>query len=308
VTVSDKVDTPESIGTLIDHGMDIARLDFSWGDQATWVKTMDKLKTAMKTRGNSNITILMDTRGIEIKTSLTRDHKPIQLFIDQELEICNDANHESDERKFGCSLKTIGQAVSPGDLVILDKELNTKAKVTECKENSIIVTVLQDCQLGERKHMHLCGAYIDTPSINEQDEKDIIEFGVNHSVDAVAISFTRSPADIEQARAILRKKNPNIMIFAKIESFYAMRKFEEILSVADGIIVNRQNLGYEFPPSKLFFLFKWMTERAKAEVKPIYFQNHILESMLTNSDEPTRYEVGDLVGMIEDGIDGVILS
>jgi pyruvate kinase len=130
------------MGAMIDAGMDIARLDFSWGDHKSWGKSIEKLKEALKARPGKHCPILMDIKGIEVKTSVTREHKPIDLKLNQELEICNDPSYEADEKKFGCSLKTLHHSVKPGTIIWLDKNKMLKAKVTKILDDSIKVQVL----------------------------------------------------------------------------------------------------------------------------------------------------------------------
>ena len=157
--------------------------------------------------------------------------------------------------------------------------------------------------------MYLTSGFIDLPTVSEREEDDIIDFGLKHNVDSLGITFTRNSADIEQVRNLIARKAPHIKIFAKIENHDGVKNFEDILAAADGVIINRLNLKYEYPPNKLFMIFKWMTEKANMAQKPIIIWKDVLTSMITGQNsEPTRYEVSELALLINEGVDGLMLS
>lgn len=120
--------------------------------------------------------------------------------------------------------------------------------------------------------INLPGAIIDLPTLTPQDEIDIVEFGLKaeNDVDFISASFVRKASDVENIKDILmQKKAEHIKIIAKIENEEGLRNFEEILGVADGVMVLRSDLEMEIPPEKVFIAQKWMIERANLAAKPI---------------------------------------
>lgn len=117
--------------------------------------------------------------------------------------------------------------------------------------------------------MNLPGALIDLPTVTEKDEDDIVNFGLKHGIDMIALSFTRKAEDIEYVRDILGPQGEHIKIIAKIENQEGLHNYEQILDAADGIMVARGDLGMEIPPQKVFVAQKWMIRKALEKGKPV---------------------------------------
>lgn len=110
-----------------------------------------------------------------------------------------------------------------------------------------MVEVLNDVKIGERKNMNLPGCKIDLPTVTEKDEDDIVNFGLKHGVDLIALSFTRTAEDIETVRDLLGPRGSKIKIISKIENQEGLQNYDEILETTDGIMVARGDLGMEIP-------------------------------------------------------------
>ena len=147
-----------------------------------------------------------------------------------------------------------------------------------------------DAKIGERKNMNLPGCKVDLPTVTEKDEDDIVEFGLKWGVDCIALSFTRTPEDIETVRDLLGPRGHGIKIIAKIENQEGLANYERILEAADGIMVARGDLGMEIPSSKVFVAQKWMIKKANEAGKPVIVATQMMESMI-NNPRPTRAEV-----------------
>eukprot|EP00825_Cyclidium_porcatum_P032095 TRINITY_DN3419_c0_g3_i3.p1 TRINITY_DN3419_c0_g3~~TRINITY_DN3419_c0_g3_i3.p1 ORF type:complete len:320 (+),score=64.22 TRINITY_DN3419_c0_g3_i3:214-1173(+) len=155
--------------------------------------------------------------------------------------------------------------------------------------------------------MNLPGCKIDIPTVTEQDEDDIVKFGLSHGIDMIALSFTRTAQDIEQVRDIMGPKGQGVKIIAKIENQEGLQNYEEIVKVADGIMVARGDLGMEIPPQKVFVAQKWMINKARNYSIPVIVATQMLESMIQNP-RPTRAEASDVANAVLDGCDSVMLS
>jgi len=115
----------------------------------------------------------------------------------------------------------------------------------------------------------LPGAIIDLPTLTDQDENDIIDFGIPQNVDYICVSFVRKASDIEYIRDVLGPKGAHIKIISKIENHEGLHNYDEILIASDGILIARGDLGMEIPPEKVFIAQKWMVEKANIAAKPI---------------------------------------
>ena len=125
-------------------------------------------------------------------------------------------------------------------------------EVKEVLKDSVIVRVGNDCKLGERKNCNLPGAEVKLPTVTDKDKDDLVNFGLKHGVDLIALSFARRASDIEEVRDLLGPKGSDIKILAKIENQEGLHNYDDILSTTDGIMIARGDLGMEIPPSKVF--------------------------------------------------------
>jgi len=161
--------------------------------------------------------------------------------------------------------------------------------------------------IGERKNMNLPGIKVNLPTLTEQDETDIIEFGLKHSVDIIAASFVRKASDVEYIRDVLGIRGAYVKIVSKIENQEGLENFDEIMFASDGIMVARGDLGMEIPTEKVFLAQEYMIERCSAFSKPVIVATQMLESMIKNP-RPTRAEATDVANSIIQGSDAVMLS
>jgi pyruvate kinase len=155
--------------------------------------------------------------------------------------------------------------------------------------------------------MTLPNSIIELPTTSDKDEADIVEFGMKHGVDCVAISFVRSPNDIETVRDVLGARGTHVKIIAKIQNNEGLKNFDEILAAADGIISSRYELSQEIPSEKVFIAQKWMIEKCNIAAKPVIVATQMLDSMCKMS-KPSRTEASDVSCSVIDGADAVQLG
>ena len=155
------------------------------------------------------------------------------------------------------------------------------------------------------KNINLPGVVLDFPTLTEQDESDILDFGLKKGIDMIAVSFTRKASDIENVRDLVGPRGAHIKLIAKIENTEGLQNYQDILDVADGIMVARRDLGMDISSEKVFIAQKWMIDRANVAGKPIITAYQMLDSMY-HKTRPTRAETSDVANAVLDGTDVVL--
>ncbi len=303
--------TVETIGKLLDAGMNIARLNFSHGTHEYHLRSLNAIRDAVKERvlrgEDCHCAILMDTKGPEIRTGFLIDHKPVEVIAGSIVEVSTDYTKLGDATHLTCSYGELPESVKPGDkILIADGELTLR--VTSCDpKNGRVLTIAENTQvIEEQKNMNLPGVTINLPGISEKDLDDIINFGVKHNVDIISGSFVRSAANVRALRACLGEGS-KIRVHAKIESVTALQNIAEIVSEADGIHVSRGDLGMELSLAKLTLAQKAAIRLANIMGKPVVTSTQLLESMV-KKPRPLHSECTDVANAVLDGADCLMLS
>lgn len=267
---------------------------------------LDNLKDAISERKGSNISLMLDTKGPEIRTGILRDAEPVDIKEGQEFDILTDFSLEGDATRLTISYQALPDTVKVGDKIVID-EGHLLLEVKECFEDSVKAVALNDHVLGENKNVALPGCSIDLPVLTERDEIDIADFGFKENIDILAVSFTRKESDVEKVAEFLGDKRSTIKIFSKIDNKESLDNYEAILNASDGIIISRGDLSREISAEKVFLAQKWMIGEANAAGKPIIVANEILDSMV-RKPRPSRAEAGDIANIIVDGADCIMLT
>jgi len=290
--------------TLVKEGMDIARFNFSHGDHAEQKERMDNLKRIRAEEGK-HIAILLDTKGPEIRTGLLQDGQKVQLVEGDEFVLTTE-EIVGDNKRVSITYAGLVEDAQIGGRILIDDGL-IELKVKDIQGKDIVCEIINGGELGQRKGVNVPNVPIHLPAITEKD-KDDIRFGVEQDVDFIAASFVRNAECIREIKALLRECGaPYTPVIAKIENEEGIDNLDEILAIADGIMVARGDLGVEVPAEEVPYIQKMMIKKCKEVYKPVITATQMLDSMMRNP-RPTRAEVTDVANAIYDGTDAVMLS
>lgn len=304
-TIGPKSEKREVMESLLNSGMNVMRLNFSHGDFAEHGGRIDNIEKIMAETGRI-FAVLLDTRGPEIRTCNLEGGQDIQLVTGQKITITTDSSFVGNRDKISVTYANLAKDLKVGDTVLLDDGL-IALKVLATTDTEVSCEVLNNGLLGEKKGVNLPNTHITMPFLSEHDKNDIL-FGIKRNVDFIAASFTRNRQDVLDIRNFLNENGgQEIKIIAKIENQEGLDNFEDILEVADGIMVARGDLGVEIPAQEVIFAQKKIIKRCNEIGKIVITATQMLDSMIKNP-RPTRAEAGDVANAILDGSDAVMLS
>lgn len=301
-TIGPACETKEKLIELMRAGMNIARFNFSHGTQAEQKKKLELVREAAGELGLP-IAAMLDTKGPEIRLRDIEGGKA-ELKAGQMFTLTT-------EEMLGNSARaSVSYQGLPGDvkegMYILIDDGRIEMRVEEVSEKEIRCRVINGGIISNHKGVNVPGAILSMPYINEVDKSDIL-FGIENGYDYLAASFVRCREDVLELRQILRDHKNHMKIISKIENMQGIQNLDEILSVSDGIMVARGDMGVEIPLEEVPVIQKEMIQKAVGQGKLVITATQMLESMI-HSPRPTRAEVADVANAIYDGATGIMLS
>ncbi len=302
-TLGPACSTIEVFRTLVQAGLDVARLNFSHGSHAQKSELIAMVRQVGREEGKP-ICILADLQGPKIRTGKLKDHKAVQLIEGKRLTI-TPREIQGTAALVGTTFTTLAENLEPGARILLSDGL-IELRVEKVNGVDVICEIVNGGMLGENKGINLPGIAVNVPSLTEKDEEDLI-FAIGENVDTIAVSFVRTADDVRHVKNRLAALNSDAWIIAKLEKPQAIEHLDSICEVADGIMVARGDLGVEVPPEKVPAIQKHIIKRAAEYRKPVITATQMLESMIENP-RPTRAEASDVANAIYDGTDAVMLS
>ncbi len=301
-TIGPATTSEEMLGKLLKAGLNVIRLNFSHGDFKEHQEKVDNFKKAMQKTGIV-AGILQDLSGPKIRLGDFYQEK-IELKKGDLITITTE-KIVGDEKRVSINYPLFPKEVKAGDSIMVD-DGKKRFEVVSVKGEEVVCKIIVGGTTKGRRGVNLPDSEISIKSLTEKDIKDI-EFGIKNKVDFFAFSFVRKPEDVIELREILNKKKSKARIIAKIETPQAVRNFDEILALCDGIMVARGDLAIEVPAEKVPQIQKMIIKKCNDAGKIVITATQMLESMI-KSPVPTRAEVSDVANAILDGTDAIMLS
>jgi pyruvate kinase len=290
------------IRTLVETGMDVARLNMSHGTHEEHRRRYDMVRQASDDTGHA-VGIIADLQGPKIRLETFREGK-VKLATGAQFVITT-RDVEGDATICGTTYKGLPRDLSEGDPILVD-DGKLRLRVVEVRGEDVMTEVEVGGKVSDHKGLNLPGVAVSVPALSEKD-KDDLRWALRTSVDFVALSFVRSASDVDDVRAIMRDEGVMLPIIAKIEKPQAIDNLDEVVEAFDAFMVARGDLGVECPLEDVPFLQKRVIDKARRNAKPVIVATQMLESMVSNP-RPTRAEASDVANAVLDGADAVMLS
>lgn len=291
--------SPEMIAQLYLAGADAFRINMSHGDHKDKIAIIENIRALEKEYGHAT-TILFDLQGPKLRVGRFKEGK-VELKVGDNF-ILDRSSKAGDRTRVELPHHEIFLALEIGARLLLD-DGKIVLRVTEMAPERIVTNVEVGGTLSNNKGLNVPDVVVPMAALTEKDRADLA-FALEQGADWIALSFVQRPEDVAEARRLI---GGQALLLAKIEKPAAVERLEEILELADAVMVARGDLGVELPPEHVPPLQKQIVETARRLGRPVVVATQMLESMI-KSPTPTRAEVSDVATAIYDGADAVMLS
>lgn len=302
-TVGPASNTYEKLLALVNEGVNVFRLNFSHGAHEEHLRVIEHIRKINETF-QFNIAILADLQGPKLRVGEIQDNA---LMLKK-----GDSFYFTNEKCIGTlqniyiSYPSFSQDVKVDEKILLD-DGKIEVLVKEiCPDKRVRVEVLSPGILSSKKGVNLPDTVVSLPSLSEKDLRDL-DFIIEQKVEWVALSFVRKPEDVLMLREILRKRQSEAKVIAKIEKPEALEHLREIILASDAVMVARGDLGVELPQEKIPMIQKMIVQKCIHRAKPVIIATQMMESMITHP-RPYRSEITDVSNAVMEGADAVMLS
>ncbi|PNX49756.1 MAG: pyruvate kinase [Thermoplasmata archaeon M9B1D] len=301
-TIGPASNSLSTIENMIKNGMSVARLNFSHGSLSEHKKNINMIQS-VSNKLNQIITILIDLPGSKIRVGKLQS-EPITLNKGDQVTLTT-KDVLGKPTLIPINYKKLTENISKGNKIYINDGL-VELKAEDVTADEVRCKVITGGIVLSHKGVNIPGVNLLLESVTYKDIK-IVDFGLKHGVDTFGLSFIQNAKDILKIRNFARKKGKSVFIIAKIERREAIKNFDEILKVVDGVMVARGDLGLEIPLQEVPIVQKKLIRKANLASRPVITATQMLESM-TDNTRPTRAEVTDVANAILDGADAVMLS
>ena len=301
-TLGPATNSDEMVKALVEAGMDVARLNFSHGEHADHEAAYKRVRAASDATGRA-VGILADLQGPKIRLGRFAESKTV--WTNGETVRITVEDCEGTRERVSTTYKQLANDARAGDRLLVD-DGKVGLIVEHVDGNDVVCMVTEGGPVSNNKGLSMPGMAVSVPALSEKDIEDL-EFALKIGVDIVALSFVRSPSDIELVHQVMDRVGRRVPVVAKLEKPEAVENLEAIVLAFDAVMVARGDLGVELPLEEVPLVQKHAIEIARDNAKPVIVATQMLESMIENS-RPTRAEASDVANAILDGADAVMLS
>ncbi len=300
-TIGQATNQQKILREMIDAGMDMVKLNFSYGSYAEHQETIEHIRGISKETGK-HIGIIQEISGQKVRIGQLSD--TITLKEDFVFTLSTEENAKGDNI-IPITYSNLPKEMHPGELIYLN-EGQLSLKVIRTSLSEIICKVIRGGKIQSNKAMNLPMTNLKLPAITDKDEEDLL-FGIKAGVDMISLGSVRTANDVQTVRAFLKKNGANIPLIAGIERAEAINHLDEIIKASNGIMIVRGELGVEIPIERLPLVQKGVIAQANLLGKPVITTTGILNSMVENSF-PSMIEVADVANAVFDMTDAFMLS
>ncbi len=303
-TLGPACSSKEVIKEMIDAGVNVFRINFSHADYEDVRERIDIIRTLNK-ENNYTTAILADLQGPKLRVGVMKEDVVVNPGDVITFQTAEDVPGNKD--RVYMNYKEFPKDVNPGERILLDDGKLIFEAIETNGTTEVVCKVIQGGPLKSKKGVNLPNTKVSLPALTKKDIKDAI-FAIENKVDWIALSFVRTPADLEELQDLIAKHSEHkIPIVAKIEKPEAVENIDKIVAFCDGLMVARGDLGVEIPAHEVPLIQKKLIHRAKTARIPVIVATQMMETMIT-SLTPTRAEVNDVANSVMDGADAVMLS
>lgn len=294
---------PDVMEKMVRAGMNVARINFSHATIEEREKACASVREVRKRTG-MNVAILWDTKGPEFRCGIM-ENDSIELVPGETIDIVKETVTGTKER-FSVNHPSAIDSLNVGDIILLENA-KMKLEVIAKYEDRVTCKIIDGGVLGNRKSMSVPGIKLNIPYVSDVDREDII-YACEHGGEFLALSFVSTKEDVLEVKEILKEHGrEDLQIICKIESALGIENLEDILSVSDGVMVARGDLGTEVPSEMVPIYQKQMINTCRRLGKISIVATEMLETMMDNI-RPKRAETSDIANAVLDGTDAVMLS
>lgn len=292
----------EVLEKLIASGMDMARLNFSHGTYVSHRKVVNLLRHLSK-KMKRPVAVLADLQGPKMRVGTFKDGSA-ELKTGNTVYLTNRKCAGTQEYVY-VPYSHLIQDVRAGDQILLDDGL-VRLRAVKILKDKILCKITEGGTLKSHKAIHLPHISSALPILTAKDKADM-RFALSLCVDYIALSFVRSANDVLSAKKFMKSIGVFVPVIAKLEHPQALQNLDEILSVSEGVMVARGDLGIEVSITQVPLLQKRIVDAANHHKIPVIVATQMLESMVEHPI-PTRAEASDVANAVLDGADAVMLS
>jgi len=302
-TLGPASESKDIIVKMINEGVDVFRLNFSHSTKAEHLKLINIIKE-LNLELSTNVAILADLQGPKLRVGeiendfLNLKEGDIVAFVTEKCLGTKDHLY--------MSYQEFPKDVNPGETILID-DGKIKLEVTETNKNDIVkAKVIYGGPISSNKGVNLPDTKVSLPCLSETDISNAF-FALEHDVDWLGLSFVRKASDVLELKNLIEKKKGHAGVVAKIEKPEALKEIDQIIELADAVMIARGDLGVEIPFDEVPVIQKLIVGKCNVRSKPVIIATQMMESMITNF-RPTRAEANDVANAVLDGADALMLS